>query len=150
MIPIKVDKDEIRQGIELGMYTKEYKHVNPYPDPQDPDDASVNEHTIYVYIDENYNVTGVKSFYGESPSLDDLEASQEGGEVRVPIVVKEVPAMAVQLGMLSQEEFKVLKICDGMNTVEQVAEIAQKPMDEIESMMENLREKGLVKVIKRT
>jgi aminopeptidase-like protein len=58
--------------------------------------------------------------------------------------------MAVQLGMLTKEEFKVLKICDGMNTIEQVAMIAQKDTEEIEKMMEELRNKGLVKVIKRT
>ena len=72
-----------------------------------------------------------------------------GGEVRIPIVVKEIPQMSVHLGMLTQEEFVILKICDGMNTIEQVAEIAQKPVDDIESMMEKLRKKGLVKVIKR-
>jgi len=148
-ISLRVDKDEIQQGLELGIYTKEYKHTNPYPDPDEVDDQSVNEHTIYVYIDENYNVTGVKSFFGDSPSLDDLEAPEEGGEVRVPIVVKDIPEMSVHLGMLTQEEFKVLKICDGMNTLEQVAEIAQKDVDELEKMMDKLRDKGLVKVIKR-
>ena len=58
--------------------------------------------------------------------------------------------MAVQLGMLTKEQFKVLKICDGMNTIEQVASIAQKNEAEIEKMMEQLRKKGLVRVIKRT
>jgi DNA-binding IscR family transcriptional regulator len=58
--------------------------------------------------------------------------------------------MAVQLGMLNKDQFKVLKVCDGMNTIEQVAEIAQISPKEIEKMMEELRKKGLVKVIKRT
>ena len=44
----------------------------------------------------------------------------------------------------------VLKICDGMNSLEQVAEIAQKSIEEIEKMMDKLRKKGLVKVIRRT
>jgi len=57
--------------------------------------------------------------------------------------------MAVQLGMLNKEEFKVLKICDGKNTIEQVASIAQCSVEEIEKMMEKLRKKGLVKVIRR-
>ena len=58
--------------------------------------------------------------------------------------------MSVHLGMLSMEEFKLLKVCDGMNTVEQCAEIAQKPLPEVEEMMGKLRDKGLVKVIRRT
>ncbi len=57
--------------------------------------------------------------------------------------------MSVQLGMLSQDEFKVLKICDGMNTLEQVAEIAGKDVAEIEKMMGKLHKKGLVDVIRR-
>lgn len=150
MIPLKVDKQEIQDGLELGLYTKELKHTNPYPDPDDPDDNSVEEHTIYVYIDDKYNVTGVKSFFGDSPSIETLGESVEGGEVRIPIVVKDVPEMSVHLGMITQEQYKVLKICDGMNTIEQVAKIAQKNINEIEDMMDQLRDKGLVKVIRRT
>ena len=73
-----------------------------------------------------------------------------GGEVRIPIVVKEVSPMSVQLGMLSLDEFKLLKVCDGMNSVEECAEISQKPLDKVEKMLSKLRKKGLVKVIKRT
>ena len=71
-------------------------------------------------------------------------------EVRVPIVVKDVPKTSVDFGMLTQEEFKILKICDGMNTIEKVAKIVNKSVEEIEIIMEKLRKKGLVKVIKRT
>jgi len=37
-----------------------------------------------------------------------------------------------------------------MNTIEQVATIAQHSLEEIETMMDQLRKKGLVRVIKRT
>ena len=150
MIQMKLDKEEIQNGLELGIYTKELKHTNPYPDPDDPDDRSVEEHTIYVYIDDEYNVTGVKSFFGDSPAIETLGKEKEGREVRIPVVVKDVPEMSVHLGMITQEQYKVLKICDGMNTLEQVAEIAQKSVVEIEDMMDQLRDKGLVKVIRRT
>jgi len=58
--------------------------------------------------------------------------------------------MSVQLGMISMDEFKLLKVCDGMNSVEQCAEITQKSVDKVEEMLDKLRKKGLVKVIKRT
>ncbi len=148
-IEIRVDKDEILNGLETGIYTKEYSHVNPYPDLEDPDDPSVKEHTLYVYINQDFNVTGVKSFFGESPSMEEFEAATPSGEVRIPIVVKDIPVMSVNLGMITQDEYVVLKICDGMNTIEQVAEIAKKSLEEIEKMMDKLRDKGLVKVIKR-
>jgi len=152
MVALRVDKKEIIDGLKMGIYTKEFKHSNQNPDPEDFDDLSGQEHTIYVYINDSFDVTGVRSFFGESPSTEEIgaEAIQEGTEVRIPIVVKDISPMAVQLGMLNKEQFKVLKICDGMNTVENVAAIAQISIDEIEKMMEELRKKGLVKVIKRT
>ena len=69
--------------------------------------------------------------------------------MRIPIIIKDVPATSVHLGMITPEEFKVLKICDGMNTLEQVAEIAGKKLEDVEKMMEKLHKKGLVDVIKR-
>jgi len=152
MVALRIDKKEIIDGLKMGIYTKEYKHSNPYPNLDDPEDLSGQEHTVYVYINDNFDVTGVKTFFGESLSTEEIvaEATQAGGEVRIPIVVKEIPPMAVQLGMLTKEEFMVLKICDGMNSLEQVAEIAQKNIEKIEKMMDKLRKKGLVKVIRRT
>lgn len=152
MISLNIDKKEIISGLEMGIYTKEYKHANPSPDLEDVDDISGQEHAIYVYINDNYDITGVKSFFGESPTTEEIgaESVEAGGEVRIPVVVKEISPMAVQLGMLTKEQFKVLKICDGMNTIEQVASIAQKSEKDIEKMMEKLRKKGLVRVIIRT
>ena len=149
MVALSIDKKEIYNGLEMGIYTKEYKHSNQYPDLEDDSDNSGQEHKIYVYINDNYDVTGVKAFFGDSPSMEEMEAAATTGEVKIPIVVKEIPPMSVHLGMMTQEEFKVLKICDGMNTIEQVAEIAGKTVPEIEKMMEKLRKKGLVDVIKR-
>ncbi|TFG02230.1 MAG: hypothetical protein EU540_01970 [Promethearchaeota archaeon] len=150
MVALSIDKKEIYNGLEMGIYTKEFKHSNIYPDPEDPEDNSGEEHTIYVYINDKYDVTGVKAFFGDSPSMEEMEAAATTtGEVRIPIVVKEIPPMSVHLGMMTQDEFKVLKICDGMNTIEQVAEIAGKTVDDIEKMMEKLKKKGLVDIIKR-
>ena len=152
MIALKLDKDEIISGLKMGIYTKEYKHSNPSPDLDDTDDVSGQEHTIYIYINENYDITGVKSFFGESPTTEEIgaESIEAGGEVRIPVIVKDVSPMAVQLGMLTKNQYRVLKICDGMSTIEQVASIAQHSIEEVEKMMDQLRKKGLVRVIKRT
>jgi len=149
MVALNINKKEIYNGLEMGIYTKQYKHSNKYPDPEDPDDNSGEEHTIYVYINDNYDVTGVKAFFGDSPTMKEMEAAATTGEVRIPIVVKEIPPMSVHLGMMTQEEFKCLKVCDGYNTIEQVAEITGKSVSDIEKMMDKLRKKGLVDVIKR-
>ncbi|MFW9950154.1 MAG: hypothetical protein ACFFKA_08520 [Candidatus Thorarchaeota archaeon] len=152
MVNIRVDKKEITNGLKMGIYTKEYKHTNPNPDSEDNDDLSGQEHTVFVYINEDFDVTGVKSFFGDAPSITEIgmKTIEEEGEVRIPIVVKEIPPMSVQFGMLSLDEFKLLKVCDGMNSLEECAEISQKPVDEVENMLDKLRDKGLVKIIKRT
>jgi len=152
MVALRIDKKEISDGLKMGIYTKEHKHKNLYPDPNDPDDISGQEHTIFVYINDNYDLTGAHAFFGESPSMSEVgaETLEAVGEVRIPVVVKEVSHLSVQLGMLSMDQYKVLKVCDGMNTLEQVAQIAQKSVEEIEKMMSELRKKGLVKVIKRS
>lgn len=135
----------------MGIYTKKHAHRSPYPDPDDTEDTSGEEHAIYVYINADYDVTGVKSFFGDMPSMTEIDSklAGEGGEVRIPVVVKDVPEMSVHLGMLTQEQFIILKVCDGMNTIPQVASISGKTVEEIEKMMDKLRKKGLVKVIKR-
>ncbi|MFX1311457.1 MAG: hypothetical protein ACFFHD_02450 [Promethearchaeota archaeon] len=152
MVALRMDKKEIIDGLKMGIYTKEYRHSNPYPNPDDPDDLSGQEHAIYVYINDNFDVTGVKTFFGDTFSTKEIaaEATQAGEEIRIPIVVKDIPPMSVQLGMLTKDEYMVLKICDGMNSIEQVAEIAQIKIDKIEKMMNKLRKKGLVKVIRRS
>ena len=151
MVALNVDKKEIIDSLQMGIYTKEHKHSNPNADSEDTDDASGTEHTIFIYINENYDITGVKTFFGESLKMEDIGAqdTKEGTEVRIPIIVKEIPPMAVQFGMLNKEQFTLLQICDGKNTIEQVASIAQKSIEEVEEMMEALRKKKLVKVIKR-
>ncbi len=151
MVSLSVDKKEIISGLQTGIYTKEWKHSNPHPDVENPDDKSGEEHTVYIYINENYDITGVKSFFGEAPTIKQIsETVTAGQEVRIPIVVKEIPEMSVHLGMLTPDEFKTLKVCDGYNSLESVAQITQKSVEDIEKMMDKLRSKGLVKVIKRT
>lgn len=149
MVALKLDKKEIINGLKMGIYTKEYKHSNPYPDLDDTDDNSGQEHTIYIYINDNYDITGVKSFFGDSPSMAEIGV-ETGGDVFIPIVVKDVPEMSVHLGMLTMEEYKLLKVCDGMCTVDDVAQIVQKSIEEVNEMLDRMRKKGLVKVIKRS
>ncbi len=149
MVALNVNKKEIISGLELGIYTKKWMHQNPFPDYEDPEDHSGEIHTIFIYINDVYDITGVKSFFGDSPSYQSLEAAATSGEVKIPIVVKEIPELAVFLGLLTPDEYKVLKVCDGMNTIEQVAEISENPLEKIEAMMLKLRDKGLVDIIRR-
>ena len=50
--------------------------------------------------------------------------------------------------MLSPEEYKILQVCDGNNTLEDVSEISGLTVDRLEKMMVKLREKGLINIIR--
>jgi hypothetical protein len=144
VIASEIIKEDIRNGLQTGLYVHKYTHVNGEKDPEDIDDISDQSHTCMIYIDSNYDIRGVKTFFGESISSDELETG-----ARIPIVVKEIPPMSVHLGMLSPEEFKILQTCDGNNTIEDVAEISQLDVEYLVKMMSKLRDKGLVNIIRR-
>jgi len=143
-IQLTINKEEIINNLQTGMYVKYLVHTNPRP-PADANHPSNSSHTAAIYIDQNYNIKGVKCFMGTEMSSKDVGAVG----ARIPVVVKNLPPMCVHLGMVSQDEFKVLQICDGNNTLEQVATIADKSVKDLEEMMDRLHEKGFVKVIKR-
>ena len=63
MISLSVDKKEIVDGLQAGFYKKKWIHRNPFPDLDDPEDQSGKDHSVYIYINQNYDITGVKSFY---------------------------------------------------------------------------------------
>jgi len=142
-IPVKINKDDIQNGLQTGIYVHYHLHTNPRP--PSADHPSNQQHTAAIYVDAKYNIKGVKCFMGSEISSKEVGVTG----ARIPVVVKKIPPMSVHLGMLSPEEYKVLQICDGNNTLEQVATIADKTVTELEEMMDRLREKGLVKIIKR-
>ncbi|SRR6056297_1922423 len=141
---IEIDKEDIRNGLQTGLYIYKYTHTNPDHDPDDPEDLSHKEHTAQIYIDANYDVRGVRCFFGTELSTKEIS---EGA--KIPIVVKEIPPMSVHLGMLSPAEYKLLQTCDGNNTLSDVAEIMEEPIENVENMIKKLRDKGLVNLILR-
>ncbi|MFX0100167.1 MAG: hypothetical protein ACFFCS_11350 [Candidatus Hodarchaeota archaeon] len=135
MVNLRVSKEEINRGLSMGIYTHNYVHG--------PEDA---QHTVAVYISPKYEVTGSKSFEG----TEGVKSSEFEAGAIIPIIVKDIPPMAVHLGMVSPEEFSILKVCDGNNTIGDAATILQKSEAEIEAALNKLREKGLVDLIKKS
>lgn len=145
VIGMDINKEDIRNGLQTGLYIYKYKHANEHVDEDDPNDLSGDEHTCAVYIDNKYEVRGIKCYFGDSPLTDD---NVEVGE-RIAIVEKEVPPMSVHLGMLSPEEYRILQLCDGDSTMKEVAQISNMEMEELDKMMSKLKEKGLISIIIR-
>jgi len=145
VVGMDINKEDIRNGLQTGLYIFKYKHKNPHPDLEDPNDRSWEEHTAAVYIDNKYEVRGIKCYFGESPLTD--KKLDPGTEI--PVVEKAIPAMSVHLGMISPDEYKILQLCDGNNTLKDVAEISGMDIMALREMMNKLKEKGLISLIKR-
>ncbi|MBD3351219.1 MAG: hypothetical protein GF364_07010 [Candidatus Lokiarchaeota archaeon] len=145
VIGLDINKEDIRNGLQTGLYIYKYKHSNAHSDPDDPTDESWKEHTAGVYIDNKYEVRGIKCYFGDTPLT--AEKIEEG--TKVPIVEKDIPPMSVHLGMISPDEYRILQLCDGDNTLNEVADISGMDMKELEKMMAKLKEKGLISLIIR-
>ena len=144
ILSVPIDRNIIEEKLDTGLYIHSYYHTNPLYDPEDPEDHSNKPHTSLIYIDNNHEVRGVRSFFGTEMSSDEMKKGS-----RIPIVIKEISMMVLQLGMVSQKEFNILKLCDGNNSIENVAEIEKLKPDEIEKIIIKLRKKGLINVITR-
>ena len=144
IVGMEINKDEIRQGLETGFFLHKHKHKNNASDPDDASDESWKEHTCAVYIDDNYNIKQVKSFFG-----DEIVVSAVQGD-RIPVVIKKVPAAAVRIGMLTQEQYKIIQLCDGTSTLTEIANIAEISIEELDQVMDELRSKGMINIIIRS
>ena len=144
IVSVSIDRNTIEEGLDTGLFMHSYFHTNPLYDPEDPEDKSNIPHTSLIYIDKNHDVRGVRSFFGTEMSSDEIKKGS-----RIPIVIKEIPKMVLQLGMLTQEEFNILKLCDGNNSVENVAEIEKINLDALEKIILQLKKKGLINIITR-
>ena len=135
MVNLRVSKEEINRGLQMGIYTHNHVHG---PEGMDP-------HTVAVYINPTYEVTGSKAFEG----TEGVKSSAFAAGTIIPVIVKKIPDMAVHLGMVTPEEFAILKVCDGNNSIEDVMTILRKDKKHIEDNLQRLKEKGLVDLVKK-
>lgn len=135
MVNLRVMKDDINRGLQLGLYTHYHTHG---PEGLAP-------HTVAVYINPKYEVTGSKSYEG----TEGVKSSSFAAGTVIPVIVKKIPDMAVHLGMVTPEEFSILKVCDGNNSVEEVARILKKSKEAVDASLAKLKDKGLVDLVKK-
>ena len=146
VIGIDINKEEIRNGLKLsGMYIYKHRHLNKNSDPSNPNDYSNIEHTTAVYINQDHEVKKIESYHGDSVLA--TEVLSEG--TRIPVCEKEIQPMWVQLGMITQEEYKILQLCDGDHTLETISEVVSIPLEELEGKIDSLREKDLISIVVR-
>jgi aminopeptidase-like protein len=52
--------------------------------------------------------------------------------------------------MVTREQFKLLQLCDGNNTLTEIAQITELGPEDLNKMMDELRNKGLIDIIIRS
>jgi len=144
VIGMDIDKELIRNGLETGIFMYRHVHKNKNPDPDDSDDQSWQEHSCSIYIDGNYQIKKIQCFFG-----DDAPVSAKEGD-RIPVCIKKIPEASVRIGMVTREQYKLLQLCDGNNTLTEIAQITEIGDEDLIKMMDELRDKGLIDIIIRS
>ena len=111
IIEMDIDKELVRNGLKTGIFMYRYIHKNENPDPDDSDDQSWQDHSCSIFIDVNYKIKKIQSFFG-----DEIPISAREGD-RLPVCIKKIPEASVRIGMVTREQFKLLQLCDGNNTL---------------------------------
>ncbi len=144
IIEMDIDKDLIRNKLKTGIFMHRYVHKNDNPDPDDPDDQSGQEHSCSIFIDSNYQIKKIQCFFG-----DDVPISAKEGD-RLPICIKKIPEASVRIGMVTRQQYKLLQLCDGNNTLTDIAQITELGPEALDKVMDELRDKRLIDIIIRS
>lgn len=144
IIEIDIDKELVRNGLKTGIFMYRYNHKNENPDPDDPDDQSGQEHSCSIFIDSNYQIKKIQCFFGDETPI----SAKEGD--RLPVCIKKIPEASVRIGMVTREQYKLLQLCDGNNTLADIAQITELGPEALDKVMDELRDKRLIDIIIRS
>jgi hypothetical protein len=73
-----------------------------------------------------------------------LKITYTGHPTYIPVLAKEIPPMAVQLGVVNKKEFEISKLCDGKNTVEVIQKALSIPREELNETLEKMVKNGII------
>ena len=73
-----------------------------------------------------------------------VKITYTGHPIFIPVLSKEIPPMAVQLGVVNKKEFEISKLCDGKNTVESIQKTLGMPGEELKDTLDNMVKNGII------
>ena len=73
-----------------------------------------------------------------------VKITYTGHPIFIPVLTKEIPPMAVQLGVVNKKEFEISKLCDGKNTVEVIQKALSMPREELNETIEKMVKNGII------
>lgn len=73
-----------------------------------------------------------------------VKITYTGHPVFVPVLTKEIPPMAVQLGVVNKKEFEISKLCNGKNTIQNIQKAVKIPPEELSETIDKMVKNGII------
>ncbi|NVM54862.1 MAG: hypothetical protein HWN66_14255 [Candidatus Helarchaeota archaeon] len=73
-----------------------------------------------------------------------VDITYTGNPTFHPVLTKEIPAMAVQLGIVNKKEFEISKLCNGDNTIKDIQQALGIDQDEIEDTIKKMEKNNII------
>jgi len=73
-----------------------------------------------------------------------VKITYTGHPTFIPVLTKEIPPMAVQLGVVNKKEFEISKLCDGKNTVPDIQKALKMPREELDETIDKMVKNGII------
>ncbi|MHA1266049.1 MAG: hypothetical protein ACTSRS_12525 [Candidatus Helarchaeota archaeon] len=73
-----------------------------------------------------------------------IKITYSGNPTFIPVLTKEIPAMAVQLGVVNKTEFEISKYCDGSHTIQDIHQATGIPLDELEEIIDKMEKNNII------
>jgi len=73
-----------------------------------------------------------------------IKITYTGNPTFIPVLAKEIPPMAVQLGVVNKKEYEISKLCDGKNTVDDIENALGMPRVELDELIEKMEKNSII------
>jgi hypothetical protein len=73
-----------------------------------------------------------------------VKITYTGNPIFVPVLVKDIPPMAVQLGVVNKKEFEISKLCTGANTIDDIEQALGMPRDELDEIIDKMEKNSII------
>jgi hypothetical protein len=137
-----VCKDTIKIDVQKNLienterFPFEYVHIHANP-----------PHGLTLYIDKNWAIRGMEIFKNINVALRDAPLMSKAR--LIPKKKGKISPMAQQLGIVSKKEFEILQKVDGNHTIEEISKELSQNLEEINSLIQKLIEKGMIEIISK-
>ncbi|TFG05778.1 MAG: hypothetical protein EU536_00970 [Promethearchaeota archaeon] len=92
----------------------------------------------------NIDKTEVWRILDKYKKKDWIKITYLGSPTFIPVLSKEIPAMAVQLGVVNKTEFEISKYCDGSHSIEEIQQSLGIPIDELEEIIDKMEKNNII------